>query len=49
MLNLKVSYGDGSHQTFFKDTGAPQHIKLDVTFKENFALTRNFAKNLEGE
>lgn len=49
MLNLKVSYGDGSQQTFFKDTGAPQHIKLDVTFKENFALTRNFAKQLEGE
>jgi len=48
ILNLKVTYGEGGQQVFFKDSGAPQHIKLDLTFKENFALTRNFAKQLEG-
>ena len=48
ILNLKVTYGEGGQQVFFKDTGAPQHIKLDLTFKENFALSRNFSKQLEG-
>lgn len=48
ILNLKVSYGEGGGQSFFKDSGAPQHIKLDLTFKENFALSRNFSKQLEG-
>ena len=48
ILNLKVTYGEGGQQVFFKDTGAPQHIKLDLTFKENFALSRNFVKQLEG-
>jgi len=48
ILNLKVTYGEGNQQVFFKDSGAPQHIKLDITFKENFGLTRNFAKQLEG-
>ena len=48
ILNLKVSYGEGGQQVFFRNTGAPQHIKLDLTFKENFALTRNFVEKLEG-
>lgn len=48
ILNLKVTYGEGGQQVFFKDTGAPQHIKLDITFKENFALSRNFVRSLEG-
>ena len=48
ILNLKVTYGEGGQQVFFKETGAPQHIKLDITFKENFALSRNFVKTLEG-
>ena len=47
ILNLKLSYGEGGQQTFFKN-GAPQHVKLDLTFKENFALSRNIAENLEG-
>jgi hypothetical protein len=49
MLNLKVTYGnEGGSQAFFKDTGAPTRVKLDLTFKENFGLTRNFVKQLEG-
>ena len=49
ILNLKVTYGnEGGAQSFFKDTGAPTRIKLDLTFKENFGLTRNFVKQLEG-
>ena len=49
MLNLKVTYGnEGGSQSFFKDTGAPTRVKLDLTFKENFGLTRNFVKQLEG-
>jgi hypothetical protein len=49
MLNLKVTYGnDSGVQSFFKDTGAPTRVKLDLTFKENFGLTRNFVKQLEG-
>tara|TARA_A100001037_G_scaffold306295_1_gene350495 strand:- start:2806 stop:3921 length:1116 start_codon:yes stop_codon:yes gene_type:complete len=47
ILNLKLSYGEGGQQVFFKN-GAPQHVKMDITFKENFALSRNLAKNLEG-
>lgn len=47
ILNLKLSYGEGGQQVFFKN-GAPQHVKMDITFKENFALSRNLARNLEG-
>ena len=47
ILNLKLSYGEGGQQVFFKN-GAPQHVKMDITFKENFALSRNLATNLEG-
>ena len=47
ILNLKVSYGEGGQQVFFKN-GAPQHVKLDLTFKENYALSRNLARQLEG-
>ena len=47
ILNLKVSYGEGGQQAFFKN-GAPQHVKLDLTFKENYALSRNLARQLEG-
>ncbi len=47
ILNLKLSYGEGGQQVFFKN-GAPQHVKMDITFKENFALSRNIATNLEG-
>ena len=46
-MNLKVSFGEGGQQVFFKN-GAPQHVKMDLTFKENFALSRNLAKTLEG-
>ncbi len=38
--NLKVTYGEGEVQSFFKETGAPTHVKLDISFKENFALSR---------
>ena len=48
IVDLKVTYGEGGQQVFFKDTGAPQHIKMDVTFKENFTLERNLARKLEG-
>ena len=47
ILNLKLSYGEGGQQVFLKN-GAPQHVKMDITFKENFALSRNIATNLEG-
>ena len=47
IMNLKISYGEGGQQVFFKN-GAPQHVKMDITFKENFALSRNLAKTLEG-
>lgn len=47
ILNLKVSYGEGGQQVFFKN-GAPQHVKMDITFKENFALSKNIAQKLEG-
>ena len=47
ILNLKLSYGEGGQQVFFKN-GAPQHVKMDITFKENFALSRNIARQLEG-
>ena len=40
ITNLKVTYGEGEVQSFFKETGAPTHVKLDISFKENFALSR---------
>ena len=47
ILNLKITYGEGGQQVFFKN-GAPQHVKMDITFKENFAMSRNIAQKLEG-
>ena len=40
LASLNVTYGEDAGQAFFEDTGAPTHIKLDLKFKENFALSR---------
>ena len=40
LTTLNVTYGEDAGQAFFEDTGAPTHIKLDLKFKENFALSR---------
>jgi len=45
LTNMEVDYGGSGAASFFKNTGAPVHINLSLTFKELSVLTKKLIES----